>query len=90
MYEWALLAQISLIRLVYHPSDNVSYVCSGLQVRVLLMYKYKYTYIHSYMCTYNAASLYLMYHSGSLSLRKALPMRTAALYMYWPFWVLCI
>ncbi len=37
------------------------------------------------MYSYNAVSLYLVYHSGSLSLRKALPMRTAALYMYWSF-----
>ncbi len=31
--------------------------------------------------------LYFVYYSGSLSLRKALPMRTAALYMYGPFCV---
>ena len=99
MYEWALLAQLSLIRLVYHPSDNASYVCSDLQVRVspIRSYKYIHTSIHIYihtctLTTSNAVYLwYLVYYSGgSLSLCRALPMRSAALYMYWPFWFLCI
>ena len=49
MYEWALLAQVSLIRLVYLPSDNSSYFYSGQQVGTSLVNTYIYTYIHTYI-----------------------------------------
>ena len=66
MYEWALLAQVSLIRLVYHPSDNASYLCSGLQVRAspirscLYIHIYVHTYIiQVYIHTYTVTTQYL-------------------------------
>ena len=93
MYEWSLLAQVFFIRLVYLslPIILVTSIQVSRSGRALLIHTYIriyihiFKYIHTYMCTYNAVSLYLVYFSGSLSLRKALPMRAAALYMYWPF-----
>ena len=66
MYDWALLAQVSLIRLVYHSSDNASYFYTGQQVRVspirscLYIHIYVHTYIiQVYIHTYTVTTQYL-------------------------------
>jgi hypothetical protein len=51
MYEWALLAQVYPIRLVYHSSDNANYLCSGQQVRAspIRSCLYIHIYVHTYI-----------------------------------------
>ncbi len=62
MYEWVLLAQVSLIRFVYHPSDNASYFYSGQQVGASLVNTYiiySSTYIHT--CALTTQYLYTLF-----------------------------